>query len=36
MTKPLTGNVEAERNLKKNEISAPGRQGENDDRVHER
>jgi len=36
MTKHRTGDREVERDLRENENSAPGANGENDDRLHER
>ena len=36
MTKHMTGDSEVERALRENENSAPGANGENDDRLHER
>ena len=36
MTKHRTGDSEVERGLRENENSAPGANGENDDRLHER
>jgi hypothetical protein len=36
MTKHRTGDSEVERDLRENENGAPGANGENDDRLHER
>ena len=36
MTKHMTGDSEVERDLRKIKTAAPGANGENDDRLHER